>query len=1157
MYLFSDLHDRHLGPAKRAPFFRYGIAFLSVALALLLTLHAPAIRSGSPFLFFLLAVTMSAWYGGPRAGLLAIGLATLSVAFWVLSPSDSFQITPWQFVQIGGFLAVTSSIIWLVSTLQQEKNKVVAQREALRLTLASIGDAIIVTDPQATVRWMNEVAVTLTGWRVTEAEGRPLAEVFPIVHEQTRTRVENPVSRVLVEGRILGLANHTVLLGKDGVERPIEDSAAPIRDELGQIHGVILVFRDITERRHTEAAHQAAEERFAKAFQASPQPMSITDVQDGRYLDVNESFARLVDYEPEEIIGRTSFDVGIWTDPQARVTVSQTIVQQGSNRNFEHRFRTRNGEVRDIVSAGVSIDLAGEPYILSVVNDVTAQKRVEERLRTLYQLSEAVNRAVALEQIYDAAFAALERVLNVDRASILLFDETGVMRFKAWRSLSTAYRQQAEGHSPWTTREQNPILVLIPDVVQAEFGALQTTILEEGIRALAFIPLVEQGQLLGKFMLYYNQPHPFAEAEVQWAQTVAQHVARALQRQQAEAALRASEERFRVAQELSLDAFTILEAIRDAQGVIVDFVWRYANPTAARLLKRSRAALEGQRLLTVLPGNQADSDLFDIYVQVVETEQPQERELAYHADGIEGWFRNICVKLGDGVAIYFSDITARKQAEEQLRYHAYLLDNLDHAVVASDTNLRVTAWNSGAERLYGWQAHEALGQPVSEVTGSSLVPEQRTQLFQMVDTTEHYHLEIMHHHRDGRPLQLEANVISLHDADNQRIGYVSINRDIAARKQAETALRASEAKFAKVFNASPLVITITQLADGRLIEVNESFVQMTGYTREEVLGRTPVEVGLWVEPAQRAEGLVQLQASHFMRNGEVCFRMKDGSERTCLISVELLELNGQTCVLSVLNDITERKRAEEALRELNATLDQQVQKRTEELTKRLGELDQFAYVISHDLKAPLRAIDHLAHWISDDAGDVLPLGSQAHLATLRGRIKRMEKLLDDLIAYSRADRYDYSTEQVETALLVEEITRLVAPPQGFAVTAQSPMPVLTTQRVPLEMVLRNLINNAIKHHNRPNGQVQVLARDLGDYTEFTITDDGPGIDPQFHARIFQVFQTLKPRDQIEGSGMGLAVVKKLVESRGGSIQVESSVGQGAAFRFTWPKAPTP
>jgi signal transduction histidine kinase len=165
----------------------------------------------------------------------------------------------------------------------------------------------------------------------------------------------------------------------------------------------------------------------------------------------------------------------------------------------------------------------------------------------------------------------------------------------------------------------------------------------------------------------------------------------------------------------------------------------------------------------------------------------------------------------------------------------------------------------------------------------------------------------------------------------------------------------------------------------------------------------------------------------------------------------------------------------------------------------------------------------------------------------------MDALLTDLLAYSRAGRQKHPIERVEPAVLVRSVVELLAPPPGFPVHVVEPMPTLITERIPLESIFRNLLDNAIKHHHCPaSGQVTIAAQVSGSFIEFSVADNGPGIDPAFHDRIFEIFQTLKPRDQVEGSGIGLTLVRRLVESRGGQIQVASSPSQGATFRFTWP-----
>jgi signal transduction histidine kinase len=250
----------------------------------------------------------------------------------------------------------------------------------------------------------------------------------------------------------------------------------------------------------------------------------------------------------------------------------------------------------------------------------------------------------------------------------------------------------------------------------------------------------------------------------------------------------------------------------------------------------------------------------------------------------------------------------------------------------------------------------------------------------------------------------------------------------------------------------------------------------------------------------------------------------------------------------------DRIRLYEAEQQARVQLEARVLERTAELERSNRELNQFAYVASHDLKAPLRAIDHLANWITQDAGSLLPPDSAGHLARLRGRVKRMETLLDDLLAYSRAGRERHPATLVDMRLLLQETLEFLSLPAGFVVELVGPMPTIYTERIPLETVFRNLIQNSYKHHDHPNdGHVCISAQELDHSVLFTVADNGPGIAPRYHERIFEMFQTLKPRDELEGSGIGLTVVKKIVESRGGSLRVESAEGAGATFFITWPK----
>jgi signal transduction histidine kinase len=229
-----------------------------------------------------------------------------------------------------------------------------------------------------------------------------------------------------------------------------------------------------------------------------------------------------------------------------------------------------------------------------------------------------------------------------------------------------------------------------------------------------------------------------------------------------------------------------------------------------------------------------------------------------------------------------------------------------------------------------------------------------------------------------------------------------------------------------------------------------------------------------------------------------------------------------------------------------------------QLKQRNAELDQFAYITSHDLRAPLRGIANLSRWIEEDMGDRFTPEAHHQMELLRGRVQRMESLIDAILQYSRAGRARLRPQRVDVRKLVEDVVDLLAPPAGFTIEIGSELPVLETDPVPLQRVFMNLIGNAIKHHNQPQqGRVTITCRDAGELYEFAVSDNGPGIAPAYHQRIFVIFQTLAPRDKVEGTGVGLALVQKLVEQQGGRVSVESDLGAGATFRFTWPKQPPP
>jgi two-component system sensor kinase FixL len=376
-------------------------------------------------------------------------------------------------------------------------------------------------------------------------------------------------------------------------------------------------------------------------------------------------------------------------------------------------------------------------------------------------------------------------------------------------------------------------------------------------------------------------------------------------------------------------------------------------------------------------------------------------------------------------------------------------------------------------------------------------------------------------------------------ADLYRMG-----EELHRRRNAEAARQSAERIRLILDSSLDAVVSIDDA--GLVTGWNPQAATSFGWSREEALGKDLADLII----PERHRAAHRRGLANFLTTGEgpllnrrleLAAIRRDGTEIPIELTISPLSLPDRYEFSAFIRDITDRKATEEQIRHY-AT----------ELERSNRELDQFAYSASHDLRSPLRAIGQMASWITDDHGKTLPDEVCRDLGLIQRRVRRMQQLLDDILDYARAGRQDDELSHVDSERLVHEIVDMLAPPPGMTVSVGA-LPAFVTHRAPLAQVLRNLIGNAIKHHDRAVGHIDVSASAGADSIEFVVRDDGPGIPREYHQEIFQMFSTLKPRDVMEGSGMGLAMVRKILENRGGSIHVESAEGRGATFRFTWPR----
>ncbi|TFW05388.1 PAS domain S-box protein [Oxalobacteraceae bacterium OM1] len=407
-------------------------------------------------------------------------------------------------------------------------------------------------------------------------------------------------------------------------------------------------------------------------------------------------------------------------------------------------------------------------------------------------------------------------------------------------------------------------------------------------------------------------------------------------------------------------------------------------------------------------------------------------------------------------------------------------------------------------------------------------------------------LELLGARADGSEFPVEVSLSPLETEHGERLVMATIH-DITRRKEAEAAVLESEARMRAIFEtAVDAIVTIDE--QGIVDRFNPAAEKLFGYSEAEMRGKN-VKLLMPSPYREMHDGYL----ARYMQTGEkkiigigreVIGMRKDGSVFPMDLAVAETHFPGRRMFTGVVRDISERKQAETR----HARLLQEIAAANEELTN-------FAYVVSHDLKAPLRAIGSLADWLSTDYADKFDAEGKEHMRLLISRVHRMGALIDGILQYSRVGRVKETPVSVDLNRLVRDVVDLLAPPANIAVTIDESLPTIMTEPTRIQQVFQNLVSNAIKYMDKPEGRIHIgCARD-GAYWRFTVSDNGPGIEQRHYERIFQLFQTLAPRDKIESTGVGLALVKKIVEMYGGKVTVDSEVGKGTAFGFTLPAAP--
>jgi len=534
-------------------------------------------------------------------------------------------------------------------------------------------------------------------------------------------------------------------------------------------------------------------------------------------------------------------------------------------------------------------------------------------------------------------------------------------------------------------------------------------------------------------------------------------------------------------------------------------------------------------------------------------------------------------ELAESFNIMAEELRSREASlNEQREWLRVTLTSIGDAVMTTDTEGRITFLNPIAAALTGWSMEEATGKPALEVF-RIVSEENRGPAEDIIGRVLHEQCAVaLANHialvaRDGHEIPIEDSAAPIRDATGKVSGVVLVFHDVTESRRTREALRQSEAQLRTTLESLTEGVVISDL-DGGILYWNRACLEMHGYAdQEELLRRLPEFNDTFELATMKGEPLPleQWPLSRILRGETVrdcplrLRRLNDGMERIFLYGGTIArDTEGKPVVAFVsVKDITERRRMEEELRRARDELEVRVQERTVELQSYMQRLEQsnqalreFAYIASHDLQEPLRTVSSFVQLLERRHKGKLGSDADQYISYAVDGARRMKSLIDDLLQYSKLDTQGNPFEPTDMErVLKKTISSLRAGIENSgAIISHDPLPTLPVDPSQMARLFQNLIGNALKFHGVEPLKIHVSAQSRNGEWLFSIKDNGIGMDKKFSERIFKIFQRLHTKEEYPGTGIGLAVCKKIVERHGGKIWVESALGEGATFYFTVP-----
>jgi PAS domain S-box-containing protein len=916
-----------------------------------------------------------------------------------------------------------------------------------------------------------------------------------------------------------------------------------------------VLAQTVAGKQEIESSLRAREERYFNLFNSMQDPVFVylleEDATPGPFLEVNDAACRLLGYARDELMAKSRLDfVPVESRPALLGEIRKTV--RGEVGQFESELIAKDGSHYAVESKGQAYVSGGKTYIVAITRDITERKKAEETLLRQAQIMNQAHEGIvatdlnglivswnsAAEKLLGySAEEALDKPISFvfpqDQLSILTEEIQPQVRKKGWHETEVRFRSKSGKEFPvhliLTALKDNKGGVVglagsAIDITERKKAETELKNLNRALRMIGecnqvLVRAQDEQRLLVDICKIVTEAGGYRMAWVGYAEQDEAQTVRPV-------TSAGFEEGYLESPIISWADVPHGQgptgtAIRTKEPVICsDF------QTDPRLLPwRAEAARRGYRSSIALPLLSGEQCLGALTLYSAEANRFVEGE------------EKLLIELANDLAYGITALRARVQHEKDLAE----IENLSR--FPGENPSPVLRVNSDGKVLYSNAAGRALLKEWKVSKTGVVSPVWRKRIANVLDSRRAEMVEV----------KLGERVMEVWMEPIQGRSYVNLyGRDITETKQAEEALRESEDKFKYVFDYSVIGKSITSI--GGELHVNKAFCDMLGYSVEELQNKKWQEITYPddIEMNQRALDLVMSGEQESARLTKRYIK-KDSSIMWGDLSTALRrDSEGNPLYyFTSLIDITERKNAEDRIRELNAGLEQRVKERTAQLEAINRELETFTYSVSHDLKAPLRGIDGYSQLLLEDYQDKLDENGQTFLKNIRSATENMNRLIQDLLAYSRMERRSYASAEVDIHPLVESLLserRDELASKGIQMVVDIPFEQVQADIDGISAVLRNLLDNAIKFTSKAeHPRIEVGGEEKANVKLLWVRDNGIGFEMQYAERIFEIFQRLQRAEDYPGTGVGLAIVNKAMQRMGGRVWAESELGKGATF----------